>query len=63
MVPVDHKTCLFYYSDSPPEVLVSFPADDIQDKSFKVKFETKNINKKAGFQIHAFNSVADWPAR
>ena len=44
---------LFYYLDSPPEVVVSFPADDIQDKSFKVKFETKNINNKAYFQIDA----------
>ena len=43
-------------------MLVSFPTDDIQDKSFKVKFETKNINSKqlSHFYLEVYRDVVEY---
>ena len=41
---------------------MSFPSDDIQDKSFKVKFETKNINSKelSHFYLEVYRDVVEY---
>ena len=62
MTAVTTQRADYIFLDSPPEVLVSFPTDDIQDKSFKVKFETKNINSKqlSHFYLEVYRDVVEY---